>query len=90
MQGGGGGCVGQQLYKQFLAGNQRDFPGPCNVLSLKNATRAKFIPNLPMLQHCNLRALSGSVEKNTDSLVKRMILFDQEGEGGAPTPQNIE
>jgi hypothetical protein len=37
---------------------------------------------LPTLPHRTPRALCGSVEKNTDSLVKGMILFDQGGGRG--------
>ena len=40
------------------------------------------MPILPTLLHHTPRALCGSVEINTDSLVKGMILFDQGGEGG--------
>jgi len=39
------------------------------------------MPFSPTLRHRTPRALCRSVEKNTDSLVKGMILFDQ-GEGG--------
>ena len=39
------------------------------------------MPISPMLPHHTLRALCGSVEKNTESLVKGMILFAQ-GKGG--------
>jgi len=40
------------------------------------------MPFLPTLRHRTPRASCRSVEKNTDSLVKGMILFDQGGEGG--------
>jgi len=40
------------------------------------------MPILPTLPHRTPRALCGSVKKNTDSLVKGMILFDQGGKGG--------
>jgi hypothetical protein len=40
------------------------------------------MPILLMLQQPPLRALCHSVEKNTDSLVKGMILFAQGGGGG--------
>ena len=42
---------------------------------------ANITPILPTLPHCTPRALCGSIKKNTDSLVKGMILFDQ-GRGG--------
>jgi len=64
-----------------------------------NTTGAKITPISPMLLHRTTRALCGSVEKNTDSLVKGMILFDQgggrEGRGGkvmvesAPPRQSV-
>ena len=50
-------------------------------LSLTNTGGAKIMPILPTLLHHTPRALCGSVEINTDSLVKGMILFDQGGEG---------
>jgi len=40
------------------------------------------MPILPTLPHRTLRALCGSVEKKTDSLVKRMTLCAQVGGGG--------
>ena len=55
--------------------------GPCEVLAFTDATGATFMLILPMLLHHPLRALCRSVEKNTDSLVKGMILFDQGGRG---------
>ena len=51
-------------------------------LSLTNTTGAKIKQILPTLPHCTPHVLCSSVEKNTDSLVKGMILFDQGGEGG--------
>ncbi len=41
----------------------------------------KFNPILLMLWHPTPRALCHRVEKNTDTLVKGMILFDQGGDG---------
>ena len=55
--------------------------GPYTFLSLTNSTWAKITPILPTLRRCTLRALCRSVKKNTDSLVKGMILFDQGGGG---------
>ena len=40
---------------------------------------AKIKPILTTLPHRTPRALCGSVEKNTDSLVRGMVLFDQGG-----------
>ena len=54
---------------------------PYTFLSLTNSTGAKITPILPTLRHRTLRALCRSVKKNTDSLVKGMILFDQGGGG---------
>jgi hypothetical protein len=54
---------------------------PQAFLSVMNTTWAKITPILPMLPHHTPSALCGSVEKNTDSLVKGMILFDQGGGG---------
>jgi hypothetical protein len=51
-------------------------------LSLTNTGGAKIMPILPTLPHRTPRALCGSVEKNTDSLVKRMTLCAQVGGGG--------
>jgi hypothetical protein len=39
------------------------------------------MPISPTLPHCTPRALCGSIEKNIDSLVKGMTLFDQGGGG---------
>ena len=50
-------------------------------LSLTNTTGAKIKQILPTLPHRTPCALCGIVEKNTDSLVKGMILFDQGGGG---------
>ncbi len=50
-------------------------------LSLTNSGGAKIMPILPTLLHLTPRALCVSVEKNTDSLVKGMILFDHGGGG---------
>ncbi len=55
--------------------------GPYVFLSLTNTTGAKITPFSPTLLHRTPPALRGSVEKNTDSLVKGMILFDQGGGG---------
>jgi len=44
-----------------------------------NTMGAKSMPFLTTLRHRTLRALCRSIEKNTDSLVKGMILFDQGG-----------
>ena len=54
---------------------------PQAFLSVMNTTWAKITPISPTLPHRTPRALCGSVEKNTDSLVKGMILFDQGGGG---------
>jgi len=43
---------------------------------------AKITPILRTLRHRTPRALCRSIETNTDSLVKGMILFDQGGGGG--------
>ena len=40
------------------------------------------MPILPTLPHRTPRALCGGVKKNTNSLVKGMILCDQGGGGG--------
>ncbi len=48
-------------------------------MSLTHTTGAKITPILPTLPHHT--PLCGSVKKNTDSLVKGMILFDQGGGG---------
>ena len=50
-------------------------------LSLTNTGGPKIMPILPTLPHLTPRALCGSVEKNTESLVKGMIFFDQGGGG---------
>ena len=50
-------------------------------LSLANTRGAKIKPILPTLPHRAPRALCGSIKKNTDSLVKGIILCDQEGGG---------
>ena len=55
--------------------------GPQAFLSLTNTMGAKITPILPTLRRCTPRALCRSVEKNTDSLVKGLILFDQGGGG---------
>jgi hypothetical protein len=51
-------------------------------LSLTNTGGVKIKQISPTLPHRTPRALCGSVEKNTDSLVKGMLLFDQGGGGG--------
>jgi hypothetical protein len=55
--------------------------GPYAFLSLTHTTGAKIMPISPRLPHRTPQALCGSIEKNTDSLVKGMILFDQGGGG---------
>ena len=57
------------------------FPGPCDVLSLTNATGANFIPILLILRHSTPNTLCCSIERNTDSRFKGMVLFDQGGGG---------
>ena len=49
------------------------------VLAFTDTTGAKYMLILLTLWHHPLRALCRSVEKNTYSLVKGMILFDQGG-----------
>jgi hypothetical protein len=48
-------------------------------LSLTNTAGEKIKQILPTLPHRTPCALGGSVEKNIDSLVQGMILFDQGG-----------
>ena len=50
-------------------------------LALTNTGGAKIMLILPTLLHCTPRAFWGSVEKNTDSLVKGMTLCAQGGGG---------
>ncbi len=71
----------QPSYNHCWHDVSQPYSGPCNVLAFTDATGAKIMLILPTLWHHPLRALCFSVEKNTDSLVMGMILFDQGGGG---------
>jgi len=72
----------QCLSPSLLARRRHLVFGPWAILSLTNSAGAKNMQISPTLRHHTTRALCRSVKKNTDSLVKGIISFDQGGGGG--------